>query len=78
MPAILAEALDIIADRDHDLPAAAAVLGCTPSQLVKLLKLEGRAFARVNRERAASGAPGPALMGALRRFRPGFGPSRPT
>jgi len=55
VPAVLAEALDVLGDRDQDIKAAAGVLGCTASQLVKLLKLEGRAFAKVNRERAGRG-----------------------
>jgi len=55
VPAILAEALDVLIDRDGDIKAAAHILGCSASQLVKLLKLDGRAFARVNRDRAARG-----------------------
>ena len=55
VPAILAEALDAWADRDGDIPAAAALLGCSATQLVKLFKLEGKVFAAVNRDRAARG-----------------------
>lgn len=55
VPAMIAEALDVIHDRDYDMKAAADVLGCTPSQLAKLLKLEPRAFAHVNRLRADRG-----------------------
>jgi hypothetical protein len=55
VPAMIAEALDVIHDRDYDLKAASDVLGCTSSQLAKLLKLEPRAFAHVNRLRAERG-----------------------
>ncbi len=55
VPAILAEALDVLVDRDLDVKAASEVLGCTPSQLIKLLKIEPRAYARVNRDRAGRG-----------------------
>jgi hypothetical protein len=54
-PAILAEALDVIASRGWDVKVAANVLGCTASQLVKLLKDEPRALAKVNQERKAAG-----------------------
>ncbi len=47
-PSLLAEALDVLAASDADPKRAAAVLGCTPSQLVRLLKLEPRALAFVN------------------------------
>lgn len=54
-PALLAEALDVIAASDWDIKQAAAVLGCTSSQLTKLLKLEPRAIALVNAKRLESG-----------------------
>jgi hypothetical protein len=54
-PAILAEALDFVAGRDFDVRAAAAELGCTTSQLVKLLALEPRALAGVNAHRRLLG-----------------------
>lgn len=54
-PAILAEALDVIALRHMDLRAAGDDLACTPSQLTKLLQQEPRALALVNRERNALG-----------------------
>jgi len=54
-PAILAEALDVIAALDDDVRRAAEELGCTTSQLVKLLKKEARAIERVNRCRARRG-----------------------
>ena len=54
-PAILAEALDVWADRLGDIPAAAAVLGCSATQLVKLFKLEPKVFTAVNRDRLSRG-----------------------
>ena len=50
-PTLLAEALDVLAALDADPKRAAAALGCTPSQLVRLLKLDSRALALVNRWR---------------------------
>ena len=50
-PAILAEVLDLLAAHRADVKTAAAQLGCTVSQLVKLLKQESRAFLLVNRWR---------------------------
>ena len=47
-PTLLAEALDVLAASGADPKQAAAVLGCTPSQLVRLLKLDSRALALVN------------------------------
>ena len=47
-PALLAEALDVLAAIDADPKQAATVLNCTPSQLVRLLKLDPRALALVN------------------------------
>lgn len=47
-PSLLAEALDVLAACDADPKRAAAVLSCTPSQLVRLLKLDPRALALVN------------------------------
>ena len=54
-PRLLAEALDHLAAVEWDAPVAADGLGCTTSQLVKLLVLEPRALALVNRERAGRG-----------------------
>lgn len=54
-PALLAEALDILDACANDPKLAAEHLGCTPTQLVKLLKDEPRALARVNRGREARG-----------------------
>ena len=54
-PAILAEALDVLAQCDFDQSAAASRLGCTGTQLVKLLKDERSAFEQLNAERVARG-----------------------
>jgi hypothetical protein len=54
-PALLAEALDAVAAGDADVKAAAERLGCSASQLVKLLKLEPRAMKQVNDRRAEAG-----------------------
>jgi len=51
-PALLAEALDVLAFCSADPKPSAATLGCTPSQLVRLLKLDPRALLLVNRWRA--------------------------
>ncbi len=52
-PALLAEALDVLsANEAADPRPAGEALGCTPSQLVKLLKKEPRAIGLVNAERA--------------------------
>lgn len=50
-PSLLAEALDTLADHGFDMPAAAEVLGCSASQLVKFLKVEPEALDWVNGER---------------------------
>lgn len=54
-PAILAEALDVLAMSHHDPRPAAEYLGCTASQLIKLLKDEPRALAKVNAARRDRG-----------------------
>ncbi len=54
-PALLAEALDVLAACEYDARPAAELLGCTASQLVKLLKKEPRALGLVNAARAAAG-----------------------
>ena len=54
-PTILAEALDVVFANAFEMPTAAAVLGCTTSQLVKLLKDEPHAFEWLNRERTERG-----------------------
>jgi hypothetical protein len=53
--AILAEALDRVVSQEYDVKAAAEGLGCTMSQLVKLLKTEPRALAAVNARRGKLG-----------------------
>jgi hypothetical protein len=50
-PALLAEALDVLAAFDADPKRSAARLNCTPSQLVRLLKLDSRALLLVNQWR---------------------------
>lgn len=54
-PAMLAEALDVIAAMRFDFAKAAMVLAVSASQLVKLLKDEPRAMQWVNEEREAAG-----------------------
>lgn len=54
-PALLAEALDVLAARDWDGHAAAAFLGVTISQLVKLLAEHAPALASWNGVRAQRG-----------------------
>ena len=56
-PSILSEALDAIARCDWQLAPAAEHLGCTGSQLVKLLKQEPAALERLNQRRAELGQP---------------------
>lgn len=54
-PAILAEALDVLDDQQWDVKSAGSVLGCTASQLTKLLKSEPRALLQVNDRRHGIG-----------------------
>lgn len=54
-PALLAEALDVIEASEYDLKHASERLGCSPSQLIKLLKAEPRALAGVNEQRQKRG-----------------------
>ncbi len=54
-PAMLAEALDVLAACDGDMARAARLLDCTASQLVKLLRHEPRALAAVNAGRLGRG-----------------------
>lgn len=54
-PALLAEALDRIAAVQHDVSAAAKLLGLSSSQLIKLLKHEPAALEQVNHRRAECG-----------------------
>lgn len=54
-PALLAEALDVLVFCNDDPKAAAESLCCTPSQLLKLLKKEPRAWQLLNRHRRERG-----------------------
>ena len=56
-PALLAEALDVLAMCEYDQPTATSLLACTGSQLVKFLKEERSAFEKLNRERVTRGLP---------------------
>jgi hypothetical protein len=47
-PSMIAEALDVLASRNGHVPSSAEQLTCTPSQLLKLLKKEPRAFLWLN------------------------------
>jgi hypothetical protein len=47
-PAVLAEAMDAVLAWDADVQAAARWLGCTTTQLTRLLGTESRALAEVN------------------------------
>jgi hypothetical protein len=55
VPELLAEALDVLAALDDDLPGAAQVLGVSSSRLVKLLKLEAQALTALNARLSADG-----------------------
>ena len=52
---VLSECLDAMQHFDWDQKRAAEWFGCSPSQLVKLIKLEPRAFAMVNQMRLELG-----------------------
>jgi len=54
-PTMIAEVLDVLNSRNCHLPGSAEQLLCTPSQLVKLLKKEPRAFLWLNEERRKHG-----------------------
>jgi hypothetical protein len=54
-PSLLAEALDRLEASRMDVRPAAEALGCTATQLVRLLKGEPRALQRVNEARASLG-----------------------
>ena len=54
-PALLAEALDVLPALDDDPRAASEALGCSATQLVKLIQEEPRALAQVNRRRRQAG-----------------------
>lgn len=54
-PSLLAEALDRIAAADWDESAAAETLGVSRTQLVKLLRIEPKALACLNKHRTEKG-----------------------
>ena len=54
-PALLAEALDLLSARSFDPKLAAEELGCTPSQLVKLVQQSPSAAVWVNSQRKQLG-----------------------
>jgi hypothetical protein len=54
-PAILAEALNVLAACGWEPKAAASLLRCSPSQLVKLIQSEPQAFIEFNRRRVECG-----------------------
>ena len=57
-PALLAEALDVLAAAAWDSKRAGAILGCTPTQVVRLLADHPPALVALNAARAAAGLPG--------------------
>ena len=54
---MLAEAMDVLHSRNAHVPGAAEQLGCSSSQLLKLLKKEPRSFLWLNEERRKRGLP---------------------
>ncbi len=54
-PALLAEALDVLASQDWEITVAAEWLGCSTSQLGKFLQLEPLAFGTLNQQRQTRG-----------------------
>ncbi len=56
-PAILAEALDVLAANHYNVAVASQWLDCSNSQLIKLLKSEPRAFLQINDHRQAADLP---------------------
>ena len=57
VPALVAEALDVLAEEHGEAPTAAARLGIRTSPLVRLLAIEPKALPLVNRWREARGRP---------------------
>jgi hypothetical protein len=55
LPALLAEALDVLWASEEDHKAGALLLGCSPSQLIKFLKETPRAWGLINERRRAAG-----------------------
>jgi hypothetical protein len=56
-PALVAEALDRLQAHALDMPAAAAALGVTATQLLKLFKKTPAAWTTLNRLRVGQGLP---------------------
>jgi hypothetical protein len=56
-PVLIAEVLDVIADRHGHLTGSAGQLGCTVSQLVKFLAKEPATLVRLNLLRKQYGLP---------------------
>jgi hypothetical protein len=54
-PRLLAEALDVIVQSNDDVRLSAEKLGCSPTQLVKLLAVDPRGLAWLNGRRANRG-----------------------
>jgi hypothetical protein len=54
-PALIAEALDVLAETEWDPKRAGAVLGCTPTQMVRLLADHPPALVALNAARKARG-----------------------
>ena len=54
-PALLAEALDVLSAHQLDVKSAAGALGCSSTQLVKLLAAEPRALLWLNSRRGEAG-----------------------
>ncbi len=54
-PTVIAEALDQVEAAELDVRAAAERLGCSTSQLTKLLKIEPKVFVHVNARRSEAG-----------------------
>ncbi len=54
-PALLAEALDVLLASGDDPKVAARLLGCSPTQLIRLLKEAPRAMVLINERRRAAG-----------------------
>jgi RF-1 domain len=54
-PALLAEALDVLFASADDPKATAALLGCSPTQLIRFLKEAPRAMMLINERRRAAG-----------------------
>ena len=68
-PALLAEAIDVLFACDDDPKAAARLLGCSPTQLIRFLKEAPRAIACDQRTSPTGRAAPPAVKRACRRRR---------